>query len=339
MGGRIFKHTENFKAPVPDFSGAFELDFIQQTYGKKAWEQRRHFPVVGFGVAYTDYGNDRILGKCISVFPYLQFPLVKGKKLEWTLRMGFGLGYATRHYERAPVWDTINNAIGSHLNNYTCFATDLRYHISDHWDIQAGGNFSHISNASLRTPNLGINFYGAHVGFRYYPVTAHPERILRKLAPQKNRWLAQVRMGLALKENSQPNGPLYPVYLVSAYASRRYASKNKFFAGLDYSYHSEIYAFLKNNEVDPGNEKKKSWKSAVFAGNEFLFGRVGIMLQLGVYLKQASLTNDPYYEKLGANFYLLQQENGVLKECAFSILLKTHKTQAELAEFGLVVGF
>src|SRR5690606_1337990 len=111
IGGKIFNHTKNFRAPVPDFSGAVELNFVQQTDGKNEWEQRRHFPLVGAGVAYTDYGIDSILGKCFSVYPFLQLPILKAKHIEWTFRAGFGIGYVTKHYKRAPEWDTINNAI------------------------------------------------------------------------------------------------------------------------------------------------------------------------------------------------------------------------------------
>ena len=73
-------------------------------------------------------------------------------------------------------------------------------------------------------------------------------------------------------------------------------------------------------------------------GNEFLLGRVGIMLQIGVYLKEGALPVDKYYEKLGCNFYVVQRETGPIKELFLSILLKTHKTQAELAEVGLGIG-
>jgi hypothetical protein len=339
MGGRIYKHTKNFKAPVPDFSGAFELNFVQQRYGKKAWEQRRGYPLIGVGITYTDYGIDSIFGKCISIYPNVQIPIVSGKSLEWTIRAGFGLGYATRHYERAPKWDTLNNAIGTHLNNYTVFASDLRYRVNNHWDIQLGVNFSHISNASLRTPNLGINLLGAHVGIRYFPVTSRPEHIVRNLAPLKNRWLAQVRLGISANEAGVPNGPLYPIYIVSAYASKRYRSKNKLFAGLDYSYHKNIYAFLRNNEIEPGREKQLSWKSSIFVGDEFLFGKFGIHLQLGYYLKESYLRLEKFYQKIGCNFYLRQAETGAIKESFLSVHLKTHKTQAEFAEVGLGIGF
>ena len=134
-------------------------------------------------------------------------------------------------------------------------------------------------------------------------------------------------------------GPLYPVYLTSLYASKRYASKNKAFIGIDYSYHTNVYAFLKNNEIWPGEEKEHSWKSAVFVGHEWLMGRGAIMLQVGVYIKNAYLRLDPYYEKLGYNYYLIRQEKGLLKELYLSALLKTHLTQAELGEFGLGFSF
>jgi len=336
--GKVLKHTNKFLAPIPDITCAYEVNVMQQTYGKREWHQRRKYPRVGVGMTYTNYGIDSVYGRCISIYPNVELPLVKGERLEWTLRLGFGAGYVTRHFERVPVWDTLNNAIGGHLNNYTMFATDLRYQINGHWAVQVGANFSHISNAGYRQPNKGINTYGGHVGFRYYPVTSEPERIVRKLKPLSNRWLLQARLGLSYNESAFTDGPLYPIYLASVYGSKRWRSKNKMFAGVDYSYHKDIEAFQKNNEINEGEERDNSWKSAVFVGNEFLFGRVGIMLQVGVYLKEATLRLDPYYQKLGCNLYIVQRERGPLKEMFLSVLLKTHKTQAELAELGLGIG-
>lgn len=337
--GKVIKHTKKFRAAVPSSSGGFELNFVKQTYGKKAWEQRRHYPLIGFGIAYINYGMDSIYGKCIGVFPNLEIPLIKGKKLSWTFTASFGLGYATRKFQRYPTWDTLNTAIGSHFNNFSYYSTDVRYRIDKHWDVQAGLNFSHMSNAAFRVPNLGLNMYGAHVGIRYFPVTSQPERIDGTAPPLKNRWLAQARFGIAATESGFADGPLYPVYLASVYASKRYMSKNKAFAGVDYSYHSNIYAFMRNNEIMQGKEKANSWKGSVFFGNEFIYGRIGILMQVGIYFKQAVLKQDAYYEKLGANLYLIQSEKGILKELYTCALLKTHKADAELVEVGLGVGF
>lgn len=338
LGGKMLKHTKKIGAALPEFAGGLEVNFIQQTRGQKAWHAARGFPVVGVAVAYIDYGIDSVYGKCVSAYPNLQLRILRRKNVEWTLRGGYGFGHVTRHYDRS-LGDTLNKAIGSHLNNYTHLSTDLRYRLSPHWDVQAGLHFSHLSNASFRTPNLGLNVYGAHIGVRYFPVTSQPEQMDTARPQLRNRWAVHGRLGLAFVESGPAGGPLYPTYLASLYTSRRWRGYNRLFAGVDASYHTHVEAFLKNNEILPGDERANSWKSALFAGNEFLLGRFGIVLQVGVYLKDAYLHLTPYYQKLGAHYYVVQQERGPLKEVFLTALLKTHLASAELAEFGLGFGF
>lgn len=337
--GKVLKHTKTFKAPIPDQSNGAELNFVWQTDGRKAWQQRRHYPLWGIGIAYTNYGMDEVYGRCISVYPNLQVSLVRINNFEWTLKMGAGVGYVTKRFSRAPDWDTINNAIGSHLNAYACFATDLRWHINRHWDVQAGVGFSHISNGAFRQPNLGVNLYSAQVGFRYFPVNSRPHQIVSSLAALPNRWLAHFRLGIAFNESGYADGPLYPDYLLTAWASKRYKSRNRIFIGTDYAYDSHIYAFLRNNEILQGDEKAHSWKGTVFVGHEWLIGAVGLQLQAGVYYRQAYLKLMPVYEKIGLCYYITRREQGILKELTAGIYLKTHLAQAELGEFGIGFGF
>jgi len=340
VAGKVFKHTKKFRLPIPDHSTALDLNFVRKTHGKKDWQQRINYPTVGFGVTYVNYGIDSVYGRALGLYPNLTIPIIHGNKLEWTIRMGFGVGLISKHYDRYPNWDTLNNALSSQLNNFSIFMTDLRYHINKHWDVQLGANFFHISNATYHVPNLGINMYGAHVGLRYFPVTSEPKKLHHNLTPLKSRWLVEGRFSMALTQSGAYNGPLYHVYLASIYASKRWNSVNKMFGGIDYSYHQDIYAFLRNNEIDVGKERQNSWKSAIFAGNEFGIGHVGIILQVGVYIKQAELKAiTPYYEKLGMHYYIIQKEKGPVKELFLSALLKTHLTEAELAEFGVGVGF
>ena len=338
MYGKVISHTKKFIKQIPDHSSLLEINYVKQTNGSKPWQQRRKYPLVGFAFLYTNYGIDSIYGRCFSIIPNLQIPVIRGKNIEWTIKAGFGLGYVTKRYERYPGWDTLNTAIGSHVNNNTYFMTDVRYHVDKHWDIQAGFHFTHLSNAAYRQPNLGINMYGAHIGVRYFPVTAAPQKISQELEALKNRVLVQARLGISATEVGPADGPLYPIYLSSLYASKRYAGKIKILAGIDYSYHENIYAFLQNNEISVGEEKANSWKSSIFLGHEFLIGHVGILFQLGFYVKNP-VVKDVLYQKLGGNLYLIQSEKGLLKELFLSGLLKTHKEQAELVEVGLGVGF
>lgn len=339
MAGSVFKHTEKFTLPIPSLSTAYELNMVWQTCGRKQWHQRVKFPVWGIGLTYTDYGIDAIYGHAIGIYPNLQVPLIKGNKWEWTIRFGMGIGIISKHFSRGPDWDTLNVAIGSKVNNFSLFMTDLRYHVNKHLDLQAGVNFSHISNGTYHLPNLGINMYGGHIGIRYFPVTSQPVCTMRDLKSLPSRWLLQGRFSMGLTEGGAPLGPVYKVYLATVYMSKRWHSKNKIFAGLDYSYHEDIYAFMRNNELETGHESQFAWKSAIVGGAEFGVGCMGIILQGGVYIHEAVLKQDPYYEKIGAHIYLVQNEQGLLKEVFLSAMLKTHKANAELAEFGIGFGF
>ena len=337
--GKVFKHEAKFTLPLPKYSTGLDINLLVHTYGKKEWEQRRNFPTIGIAFAYINYGIDSVYGRAFAIYPNLTLPIISGKHLEWTLRIGDGIGYLTRDYSRQNPVDTINVAIGSHINDFFMFMTDLRYHINKHWDIQLGGNFTHMSDASFRKPNLGVNMYGAHIGIRYSPVDSHPPRIERKLHPLKNRWLFEIRGTMAMESESAPDGPVYPTYLASAQVSRRWLSKNKVFAGFDYSYHESIYAYLRNNNFFPGNEAANSYKTAIYGGNEFLLGRVGIVLQVGYYLKASAEKLDPYYEKIGGKLYLVQKEHGPIKEFYLCAFLKTHLSDAELGEGGIGLSF
>lgn len=339
MGGKVLKHTTKFSAPVPQLSTAIDVALIKQTRGVQDWEQRRRYPLWGVGLCLTHYGIDSIYGNALGLYPMMQFPIVRGKSVEWTVRAGLGIGYVTQHYSRAPVWDTLNNAIGSSINNFTMIATDIRYRLNAHWRIQAGLNFSHLSNGSMKQPNLGVNMYGGHVGLQYRPAGDEHEQIVKDRPRLRNRVLVQARLGLSFNESGNTDGPIYVGHLASLYASRRYAGKNKLLAGIDYSYHPSIYAFQRNNEINIGRERANSWKSAVFVGHEWLFGRMSVMTQVGYYIKDAVLRHDRFYEKIGYNYYLVRREHGTLKELCLTVLLKTHKADAELVEWGIGVGF
>ena len=339
LAGKVIKHSPKFTAPIPSLSEALDMNFIWQTYGKKPWHQRRNFPLIGVGVTYTNYGNNAVFGQCVGIYPNLQIPLLRRGNWEWTFRLGDGLGYVTRKYQTTAPVDTINTAIGTHIDDFAIFMMDLRYHINEHWLVQCGANFTHISNADFHEPNLGVNMAGAHIGLQYYPTGCHPKRLIKELPKLSNRWLAEARLGIAWNEARAKGNPELPTYLASVYVSRRWLSKNKFFGGTDYSFSESTHAFLKNYGVELGHQDAHSWDGAFFVGNEFLLGRLGLVAQVGVYYQQTYLRQDPAYEKLGGNFYIIKQEHGVVKELFVSAMLKTHLIIAEFAEFGVGAGF
>jgi hypothetical protein len=339
MAGKVFKHEAKFTLPIPELTTGLDVNFVLQTYGKADWQQRRHYPKVGLALTMINYGIPEVYGTLVGVYPNITFPIVTGDRLEWTLRAGNGIGYVSRTYSRAEPVNTVNVAIGSHVNDLIMFITDAGYRVNYHWHVRAGAFITHISNGSVRKPNLGINVTGVTAGVTYYPVTSRPARPVRTLPPLRDRWLMQLRYGMSLVSSNTNGGPLYPVYTGTAYMSRRWRSHNKVFGGMDYSYHENLYAHMRNNGLEPGNEAQHAYKCAVLAGNEFLLGRVGIMLQAGVYIKKGYLQKEDVYEKASFNFYCVQRERGPIKELYIFTSLKAHLNVAEMGEMGVGVGF
>ena len=147
-----------------------------------------------------------------------------------------------------------------------------------------------------------------------------------------------MRQSISYKEARTPGGPELPTYITAAYVSRRWLSKNKLYLGADYAFHNDTYEELKYWGFT-WNNRAHAWDGAIFAGNEFLVGRLGLITQVGVYYKQTYLKNDPVYEKIGGNFYIFKKETGPLKELFLSAILLTHGIVAELSEFGIGAGF
>jgi Lipid A 3-O-deacylase (PagL) len=340
MAGKVIKHSQKFTLPIPALTTSYDVNFLWKTYGRKPWHKIRHYPVVGFGLTYINYGINDVYGQSIGLYTDVQMAFLRRGNWEWTFRAGDGIGYISKHYQTTAPVDTVNVAIGTHINDFGIFMTDLRYHINNHIDLQAGAQFTHMSNGDYRNPNLGINVYGAHVGFRYAPVTSRPKHVEPDTAGAlPNRWYTELRAGIAYNEARTTGNPELPTYILSICESRRLAGKDKIFIGTYADYSVSTYAFLKHYGVDYGREKQNAWDGAVFAGNEFLVGHVGILLEMGVYYRQTFLAFVPFYERFGGNYYLLQRETGFLKSTCITARLLTHGAVAQYVEFGLGVGF
>lgn len=336
--GKIIKNNQVFP-PVPKLSTAFEVAILKRTDGNKEWQAQRNNPLIGLGITYTSYGIDSVYGKCIGVYPVWELPIVRGEKLEWTCRIGVGIGYVTKHFERSPSWDTLNNLIGSNLNNFTMFTTQLRYKLNNKVHLHTGFNFSHISNGGFQLPNLGLNKYGGHVGLRYFPVTDQPQQRGNRPQQPSRRWMFQARIGIGFVEYNNVDGPRYPVYTATVFASKRYGNNNKLLAGIDYSYFTSVYSFMRNNGIEPGNERAQSWEGVVFIGHEWVIGRIGVIAQLGVPFKHGLINKDKTIQKMGYSYYIIQQEKGLLKELSVNGFIKSNNLEASHIELGLGVGF
>lgn len=335
----MMRHSKKITAPLAQNTSAFELSLTKKFKGTRDWQIRRGYPEAGVGLFYLNYNNRNLYGEVFAIVPHLRLRIITKERFTWSLRAGMGFGYVTKPYQRVPNNNLENETIGGNVNNFTPLQTDLRYIFNKHLEFQAGAHLIHVSNASFRRPNFGINIWGVQAGVRYFPVTNKPQRIERPLPQLKNRILVYAKGSIAFIEKDMPDGGLNRVYNAGVFATKRYLGKNKVILGADYTYNTAMYANLKYNQRHVGEENKYSSQSSVFLGNEFEFNRFGIVLQAGYYLTKIDQQTEKYYQKIGGNFYFYKSEKGILKEGIFSLLLKAHTNRAELLELGLNFGF
>ena len=284
---------------------AFELAISKQLNGKKPWEYSHHYPFLGFAFAYNNIGNDSVLGKAYSMLPFIEIPIAGGKNLisgstgfSASFRVGSGLAWLTKHYD--VVENPTNNVIASHGNNITQFTFTGQYKASDKLTFTLGGSLTHYSTGAVRVPNLGINIPAARFGIRYQPMPyARSEYLKPPASTILKKYVFNAEAGLGFQESYPPHGPMYHVYLLEFSAGRMLARWDLLSLGVQCNYKESAYTFNRQQEIYPDHYFTNSSAVAGFVKNDFLFGNIGIAVDLGYYFFHPSPLQIQFYQKLG----------------------------------------
>lgn len=333
LTGKMFKHTDKIHIPTPVYQQALEWSYRKQTQGNKAWQQRLGYPETSLNLLIA-YNGSADLGYTFGIYPAIQFRLAGNKRFALWTKLGGGVGYVTKFWKRTPAADSVNNIIGGRINNVSMFQLGLRYHMSSLWSVQGGLHFYHASNASARQPNFGINTYGLFAGLTYHPKGyKHPFHKIKE-ENEKRVYSAGLRLGFSRAEDKIADGPMYSAYNISGFVQRCFRQKYQWSLGVDATYFEKLYAIYKGNGLYKGKENMQAMRYSVFLGNEFLFGKIGLPLQLGIYLNRP--IQGPFiYQKLGLNYHVYQKSVSKIQDIFLFTQLKTHLVQAELAEIGI----
>jgi hypothetical protein len=331
LAGSLYKHTNKIYLHERVFPTSMEFSWQKQTQGNQLWQQRFGYPETALNIL-TTYNGHRALGFTLGIYPSIQFKI----RNQFFFKMGGGMGVVTKYWQRNPASDTLNNIIGGALNNVTMFQFGYQRNLSGNWILRLGAHFHHASNASARQPNFGINTYGVFAGIKYQVAgTPQNSTSIAQPANKLNQQLIGLKWGYSLAEDKTPDGPMYPAYSMALLLQHTFRNKIRGSLGWDATYYSRLYSLYKSEHKFDGREKAKAWRNSIVLGGEFLFGKIGMPLQLGVYLDRP-IAGPWVYQKLGLNYYIVQKKRFQL----FGFTqLKTHFAQAELAEFGLGICF
>ncbi|MCX6245494.1 MAG: acyloxyacyl hydrolase [Bacteroidetes bacterium] len=319
---------ELFNSHLP----TFEINFQKETYGKHKWERIYGYPIIGVSFLYTGLGKSPYLGAAYSVFPFIDFPLVRHKKFMFNFRFGLGVGYLTKKFDRLTNYK--NLAIGSHLNASANLMLEARYKVAERLTLSLGIALQHFSNGSLKLPNYGLNLpvvsagvayrlarENRTIGDRYIPPTEPYSAVLRHVIE------FDAGASLGWKNMQAVYGDNYWVYHFYENTFFPVKRKSKWGFGLDLSYDQSHVKILESQGTEVTN-KMKIFRPGINGAYMLVLSKLQFILNLGCYLGGMEKSNGPFYEKLSFQY-------NFTKDFFASVMLKVHWGRADYIGWGL----
>ena len=313
---------------------AYEISLFKATYGRMRWEYMYNYPFIGVSYWYSDLGNTQALGSAHAVFPYINFPLLDSKDFNLFFRLGVGIGYITRPYDRYENFENI--AIGSHLNGAVNLLMEGRWRIGNRFLASAGIGLMHFSNGAIKLPNYGLNIPCATVAVAYR-LSRENVYLKRKLLPElypfefdgKRYLILDLNAAFAVKDMQATLGVGNRFLVVTGFANLLWpvSYKSRFGIGIDASYDSSDEKILELKNIEPEHQVDLV-KTGVNAAYELEFSRMSIMLNLGSYISGLDKSDGYVYEKLAIRVGITEQLFG-------SLTLKAHYAKADFVAFGI----
>ncbi|MEL6588819.1 MAG: acyloxyacyl hydrolase [Bacteroidota bacterium] len=325
---------------LPDPFGAVSLEMRKQMLGQRYWQGLYGYPKLGWAFLAQEFGNNEVLGRSYSLYPFLDLDLLRKGDFSVSFRLGYSFAWLPRKYDR--ISNPENTAIGSRLNNLTMLGVLAEYRFAERWTLRLGGQLTHTSNARYKQPNLGLNTAKVRFGLSYQiqPVDSLSQTAYLGFGTIR-RWRPYVRAGLGGKEEKIGGGPRYPVYNLAAGVGWVYSLKHQLLLGLNLSYDRAIEAFMIEQDIPFRNESPKfrPIRPSLLIGNEFLFGRVGILTQTFWYLDKPFVGDEFMGFQVGPTLYWRHLQDRQGAKLFAGIYLKAHKAVADHVEVSIGIGW
>jgi len=321
--GSILPHRPIVNEIIKGHSLITELSFFRLTNGKKQWQQLYHYPKIGVSALFLSLGNPQQLGNGYGIFPFIVIPLTHSK-IQWNLKMGYGLGYVTKPFNRETNFKNI--VLGSRFNALIHVNSFWSVYLTKQLKTDVGLSLTHLSNGSFRRPNLGINIVSVNGGLSYV-FGKQQEKIVSKIIAKPKKWNKFLVGNVGLKEIPPVDGPKYFVSTASFNLIKSFSAKSSYGFAADFFYNSSISPTLKNNTGKKLNNAD-NFRLGIAAIYEIDFGRISYLFQMGVYLRTANISEGYIYHRITSRYY-------VNDRLFINLGLKTHYAVAEFVELGI----
>ena len=360
--GGYLSPNGNLEAINPSAPAGVNFGFEFPSNQQRPWQQYLNNSTLGVGLTYIDLG-DKVMGKTVSVYPYIMINCLRLKHFELGIKLASGLAYCSETYWTNTQTDnrddvTAHFTFGSHLNAYLSGGVNLNFPLTRNLTLNGELGFSHMSNGRIMEPNMGANILYGGVGLI---ATINPEEEEKEpiqFPDLPYRWSLNITLAAGSQSADLTDGRNFLINTFHLGAVYNVCNWYGIGLGADVFFNDAIGKETNRGLFRTDVEYKQSDKirAGVSINNELQFGRVTAMVDWGVYLYNPArnLYNDtgsPYY-KVGEKrplFYKMHRAGAdeawhyirfgvkcrVWDNLYVQALAKTHMHIAELIEFGI----
>jgi hypothetical protein len=300
---------------------AGELSWYKRVNGNKQWHEPCGLPYLGATLFGGSVGNNEILGTYWGGYGFIEFPFVRTKHYEFLGKMGTGLAYTSKVYDKDL--NPKNVAMSTHVNAQICIGLKSHF-IFKRNKITLGLDMTHFSNGAFKVPNLGVNLPYVSLGYARTVQRLDRDSIVEQNVIPFKKWLFFVTAIGSVKEVFPTGRKKYPVTAIST--GLRWFSRPKvgFETSLDVISKQAIFAY--RPEVE-----KNQWsilQVGAYIGYLLPLDQLHFALGMGVYLKDKYQPEDFMYHRIGLRYYF---PNGLHTQ----VVLKSHWARADYVEWGV----
>lgn len=321
--GFVIPHHPYLAHLTQGHTNGYEINVGYRTNGTKNWHQEYLQPYFGLGYVFFNLKNPTHLGYGHALYPYLYLPITKNENFRWSIKVAYGIGYLTKHFDIEENYK--NLAIGSGVNAFIHINNFIDFKISERLRGNTGFSFSHFSNGAFKIPNLGINIPSLNLGV-VYKINEHTIMLSDSIYryTYNRKFQHKLLLAGAIKEISPVQGPKYAVGTIGYSLYKKVSFKSALNTGLDIMYDSSIPVQFDRDSIQYSSNFEAT-RVGVNFGYNLEVGNLTLLFQPGFYLISKYKDQGMIYGRYGFAYH-------INKTIGIGVNVKTHFFVADYFE-------
>lgn len=323
--GTILVHSGNVENTRGARPKGLQIDYAWQRTDSQAY--RKFFGLPTQGVSFIAYNFDNhVLGHGYNLIYFIEPEIRFSAYTGVSFRAAIGASYLTNPHR--PASNPDNNSYSTHLIGYLGLSVQPYVQISRAVQMSLGASYRHVSNGGIKLPNKGVNWVTAEISAYYYvgsKLNIQPILIRYKLETWKKQNRFDLHLFGSLRSIINETDRKYGIYGLGLTQAFQTGKTHALTLGAEA--YNDISAAIQMRQV--GLKGRKTVRSGVLLGHEFLWGKYRFTQQVGLYL----FDQTPYYPGWYHRWGILYTLN---KHWSVGVVVKAHRHIAAFPDVRMV---